>query len=110
MIAAQVAKLQAQVEALLNLTIRACERFVFLRPMMVNRELQDRFRSEGQMIAFTRLRNWLYWGFIQDLLKICSDADERTPCISKIADKLQQADINSAARNQLFVFDRLVRS
>jgi len=94
--AVQLTKLQAQVEALLNLAIRALERFVFLRPMMVNRQLQDRFTSEGQNIAFTRLRNWLYWGFIQELLKICLDADERTPCISKIAGKLQQPDINSA--------------
>lgn len=96
--AVQLAKLQAQAEALLNLAIRAHERFLFLRPMMVSRELQDRFTSEDEIIAFTQLRTWLYWGFVQELLKIWSDADERTPCISKIADKLQQPEINNALK------------
>jgi len=47
--AVQLTKLQAQVEALLNLAIGAHERFLFLRPMMVSRELQDRFTSEDEI-------------------------------------------------------------
>jgi HEPN superfamily AbiU2-like protein len=87
----KIAKLEAEVDSLLTLTIRANERFLFLRPMLANLPLNDRIQSEGKLPGFDRLRNWLYWGFIQELIKICSDNDPRTPCIAKIREQLQDA-------------------
>jgi hypothetical protein len=73
----QIAKLEAEVEALSNLTIRASKRFIFLRPMLANQELLDRIGKEEKAVGFRRLRNWLYWGLVQELSNICSDEDKR---------------------------------
>jgi hypothetical protein len=63
----EVAKLEAEVEALFNLTMRAYEKFIFLRPMLTNQELHDRIGREAKAIGFRQLRNWLYWDLVQEL-------------------------------------------
>jgi AbiU2 len=85
----QIVKLEVEVDALQNLTMRAYARFVFLRPMLTNQELHDRIGKEAKWIGFDRLRNWLYWGLAQELSKICSDNDPKSPSIAGIARKLQ---------------------
>jgi hypothetical protein len=95
----RIAKLEAEVEALFNLTIRAYKRFIFLRPMLANQELLDRIRKEAKAIGFGRLRNWLYWGLIQELTNICSDEDKRKRSFSikTVTRKLKDVQL----RNQL---------
>jgi len=93
----RIAKLEAEVEALLNLTIRAYERFIFLRPMLANQELLDRIGKEAKAIGFRRLRNWLYWGLVQELSKICYDKDPKSPSIAAVTRKLKDVQL----RNQL---------
>jgi hypothetical protein len=56
----RIAKLEAEVEALFNLTIRAYEKFIFLRPTLTNQELHDRIGKEANTMGFRQLRNWLY--------------------------------------------------
>jgi hypothetical protein len=93
----QIAKVEAEVEALFNLTIRAYERFIFLRPMLTNQELHDRISKEAKGIGFRQLRNWLYWALVQELIKICSDNDPRSPSIATVTRKLEDVEL----RNQL---------
>jgi hypothetical protein len=93
----RIAKLEAEVEALFDLTIRAYARFIFLRPMLVDQELHDRIGKEAKAIGFRQLRNWLYWGLVQELAKICSDKDPRSPSIMRLTEKLKEVEL----RNQL---------
>jgi hypothetical protein len=93
----RIAKLEAEVEALFNLTLRAYARFIILRPMLANQELHDRISKEAKGIGFRRLRDWLYWGLVQELTKICSDKDPRSPSIAALTRKLKDTQL----RNQL---------
>jgi AbiU2 len=85
----QIKKLEAEVEALFTLTVRAYGRFAFLRPMMRNKVLLRRIRRERKGDGFARLRNWLYWALVLDLNKICSDDGKRTPSLKRITEKLK---------------------
>jgi hypothetical protein len=85
----QIEKLEAEVEALFTLTIRAYGRFAFLRPMMRNKVLLRRIRRERKVEGFARLRNWLYWALVLELNKICSDDGKRTPSLKRITEKLK---------------------
>jgi hypothetical protein len=85
----QIAKLEGEVEALFDLTVRAYERFIFLRPMLRNQELLNRIGKQAKAIGFQRLRNWLYWSLVQELTKICSDKDPRSPSIASVTHKLK---------------------
>jgi hypothetical protein len=85
----QISKLEGEVEALFDLTIRAYARFIFLRPMLRNQELLDRVGEEAKATGFRRLRNWLYWSLVQELTKICSDNDPRSPSIATVTRKLK---------------------
>jgi hypothetical protein len=89
----QIAKLEAEVEALFELTLRAYSRFIFLRPMMNNQDLLDRIGKEAKGVGFRRLRDWLYWGLVQELAKVCSDKDSRSPSIASLTGKLKNADL-----------------
>jgi AbiU2 len=85
----QIKKLEAEVEALFTLTVRAYGRFAFLRPLMRNKVLLRRISKERKGEGFARLRNWLYWALVLELNKICSDDDERTPSLKRITEKLK---------------------
>jgi hypothetical protein len=89
MLTETIAKLESEVDSLLTLTLTAYERFLFLRPMMVHKGLNERIESEGKRLGFERLRNWLYWALVQELIKICSDNDRRTPCIANFRKQLR---------------------
>src|SRR5437588_2761137 len=93
----RIAKLEAEVEALFDLTIRAYARFIFLRPMLADQELNDRIGKQAKAIGFQQLRDWLYWALVQELAKICSDKDPRSPSITTITDKLK----DTALRKEL---------
>jgi hypothetical protein len=80
----QIARLEAEVDALHILTIHAYEKFIFLRPMLANQELHDRINKEGKADGFKRLRLWLYWSLVQELSNICSDMDARSPSIATV--------------------------
>jgi hypothetical protein len=86
----QIAKLEAEVEALLDLTIRAYQRFIFLRPMLADQKLHERINKEGKGVGFNRLRNWLYWSLVQQLSNICSDKDKRSLSIRTVTRKLKK--------------------
>ncbi|HEY1768885.1 MAG TPA: hypothetical protein VGG02_01350 [Chthoniobacterales bacterium] len=85
---AAVAKLEAQVDALEELTLRAFNRYLFLAPMLTSGELASRMNDERNGNLFVQLRGWLYWGLVQELAKICLDRDEKSPCISSIRSNL----------------------
>jgi hypothetical protein len=89
----QITKLEAEVEALFDLTIRAYARFIFLRPMLANQELLDRIRKEAKGVGFRRLRDWLYWGLVQELSKICYDKDPRSPSIARMTRELKDVQL-----------------
>jgi AbiU2 len=85
---ADITKLESEVEALFNLTLRASARFRFLKPMLDNRKLIDRIELEGKGEGFNQLRNWLYWGLVLELSKLCRDNDTRSPSIYAIRERL----------------------
>ena len=58
----RIAKLEAEVDSLLGLLIRAYGQFLFLRPMMVNEKLIERISLQEKGVGFGQLRDWLYWG------------------------------------------------
>jgi hypothetical protein len=89
----RIAKLEAEVEALFDLTLRAYARFIFLRPMLTNQELHDRIGKQAKAIGFQQLRSWLYWGLVQELAKICSDKDPRSPSIMRLTQKLRNVEL-----------------
>lgn len=84
-----IKKLESQVYSLLTLFMRAYSQYLFQRPMMVNTNLISRMGMKGKRRGFEHLRNQLYWNLIQEIVKICDDSDERTPCIKKITSKLE---------------------
>lgn len=84
-----IAKLEAEVQSLLGLLTRAYAQFLFLRPMMVNERLIKRIGSQEKGVGFRQLREWLYWGFIQEIVKLCQDLDARTPSIRKLRNALE---------------------
>src|SRR3712207_2699381 len=100
MIADRLRKLAAQSESLHTLLLRAYAKFLFFRPMMLNRKLNDRISAEDRHVGFEQLRNWLYWGFVQDLVKICADSDPRTPSIRNIRVALANAEVVHALRTK----------
>ena len=61
--------------------------------MMLNDKLNARISTEGRGAAFDQLRNWLYWDFIQELVKICADSDPRSPSIRNIKTALGDEQI-----------------
>ena len=89
----QIAKLEGEVEALFDLILRAHARFIFLRPMMNNQDLLHRIGKEAKGVGFRRLRDWLYWGFVHELAKICSDKDSRSPSIARLTEKLKNTEL-----------------
>ena len=91
----RIAKLEAEVEALFDLAIRAYARFIFLRPMLTDQELHNRIGKEAKAIGFRQLRSWLYWGLVQELVKICWDKDPRSPSIMTLARKLTDAELRN---------------
>jgi len=84
-----IKKLESQVDSLLTLFMRAYSQYLFQRPMMVNTDIISRMGKEGKRRGFEHLRNQLYWNLVQEIVKICDDSDERTPCIKKITMKLK---------------------
>jgi hypothetical protein len=91
----QISRLEGEVEALFDLTLRAYARFIFLRPMMRNQDLLDRIGKQTKGVGFRRLRNWLYWALVHELAKICSDKDPRSPSIAKMTRKLKDAELRT---------------
>jgi len=98
--AEKIAKLKAQVESLQGLLIRAYAKFLFFRPMMVNDPLNERISNEGRHTGFSQLRNWLYWDFIQELVKLCDDSDDRTPSIRQLKKALAEPAILASLKEQ----------
>jgi len=89
----RIAKLEAEVEALFDLTLRAYARFMFLRTMLANQALNDRISKQAKAIGFRQLRSWLYWALVQELAKICSDRDPRSPSIAAVTRKLKDVGL-----------------
>lgn len=85
----KIAKLKAQVESLLGLLIRAYGQFLFLRPMMVNPKLIERISLQEKGVGFRQLRDWLYWGFTQAIVKVCLDTGDKTPSIRNLSTALE---------------------
>lgn len=81
-------KLKAHVDALEDLTLRAFNRYLFLKPMLTSEPLIARINGENNSDYFERLRGWLYWGLVQELAKICRDKDQKSPSVSAIQRKL----------------------
>jgi hypothetical protein len=96
----RIEKLEAHVEALFKLTIVAHERFLFLRSMMINQQLIDRIRNQARGICFRQLRDWLYWGLVLEVRKICSDSSGQSPCIRKLNIALEDAETIKALEDK----------
>jgi hypothetical protein len=89
----QIKKLEAEVDALQTLTMRAYGRFIFLRPMLRDPAVHHRINKERKVVGFEGLRNWLYWALILELSKICSDNNDRSPSIIRITEKLKDVQL-----------------
>jgi len=98
--AGKIAKLQAEVDSLLGLLIRAYGKFLFFRPMMLNEKLNERMSLQEKGIGFRQLREWLYWGFIQEIVKLCLDPDDRTPSIRKLKKALEDESTLQALKQK----------
>jgi hypothetical protein len=96
----KIAKLEAEVDSLLGLLVRAYGQFLFLRPMMLNKKLIARISSQEKGVGFRQLRDWLYWGFIQEIVKICVDPDGRTPSIRKLRKALEDESALQALKEK----------
>jgi len=96
----RIERLEAHVDALLKLTIGAHERFLFLRPMMINQQLTDRIGNQERAICFRQLRGWLYWGLVLEVRKICSDSSDQSPCIRKFSIALEDAETIKALEDK----------
>jgi len=96
----QIKKLEAEVEALFTLMVRAYGLFAFIKPMMRNKVLLRRIESERKGEGFELLRNWLYWALVLELNKICSDDDERAPSLKGITKKLEDVHLRKQLENK----------
>ena len=89
----KIAKLDGEVESLLTLLLRAYGQFLFFRPMMVNEKLIQRMSLQKKGVGFRQLRDWLYWGFVQQIVNLCLDPDDRTPSIRKLRRELEDEGV-----------------
>jgi HEPN superfamily AbiU2-like protein len=96
----RIVKLEAQVDSLLGLLVRAYAKFFFLRPMMLNEGLNQTISSEERGACFRQLRNWLYWDFVLELVKVCDDSDERTPSIRQLKEALADTETLPALKEK----------
>lgn len=101
-----IKKLESQVDSLLTLFMRAYSQYLFQRPMMVNTDLISRMEMEGKSRGFEHLRNQLYWNLVQEIVKICDDSDERTPCIKKITMKLKDKNTLKILEDRYMVLNQ----
>jgi hypothetical protein len=100
----RIAKLEAEVEALFDLTIRAHVRFIFLRPMLADQQLRDRIGKEAKAIGFQQLRDWLYWDLVQELSKICSDKEAKSPSIAAKIEVSEDIQMGFATTRALSIY------
>jgi hypothetical protein len=56
--------------------------------MLASKKLIDRIELEKKHIVFEQVRMWLYWDFVQELVKICDDSGDRTPSLRRLRDAL----------------------
>jgi hypothetical protein len=103
----QIAKLEAEVEALLTSTIGAYQKFIFLCPMLENQKLHGRINKERNAYGFERLRLWLYWSLVQQLSNICSDTDSRSPSIATVTEKLKKDQLRKQLEEKCVKNNRL---
>jgi HEPN superfamily AbiU2-like protein len=98
--AERIVELQAHVESLQDSLLRAYEKFLFLRPMIVNEGLNQRISAEGRGVCFQQLRDWLCWDFILELVKICDDSYETTPSIRQLKKALADTETLRALKEK----------
>jgi hypothetical protein len=96
----RIVKLEAQVDSLQHLLIRAYAKFLFLRPMLMNEGLNQTISSEERGACFRQLRNWLYLDFVLELVKVCDDSDERTPSIRQLKEALADPETLRALKEK----------
>jgi hypothetical protein len=63
--------------------------------------LLDRIEQENKAVGFNQLRNWLYWGLVLELAKLCHDngKQKRAPSIYAIRKKLSNRAVVKALRD-----------
>jgi len=98
MIEQQLTKLRGHMDRLFDLAIGAWERAKLLEPMMRDDELNKRIGRERKGAAFSRLRIFLYWDLINEIVKLTSDDSERCPSIRNIVAMLKRPGIREELR------------
>lgn len=80
----QVEKLQAHAGHLLDEFIRLKERYAMLHPMLFAADVINEHGSHESARGFSILRHSLFLSCAQDIAKLTSDKDERTPSIRRL--------------------------
>lgn len=85
---AQLLKIQAHAEHLLDGFIGLRERYVMLSPMLFNRDVIDSYGKGSKARGFRIIKNNLFLFCCQDIAKLCLDAYDTSPSIKTIVERL----------------------
>lgn len=96
----QIEKLEAHASHLLDEFIRLRERYALLDPMLFREEVPKLRGSGKQWRGFVILRQSLFLSCCQDIAKLSTDSDDRTPSIRNLLIALSDERIRSQLRDR----------
>lgn len=98
----QIRRLDAHASHLLNGFLDLRAKYALLKPMLLDKDLAERTRGD-RVRGFILLRHTLFLSCAQDVAKLCTDTDNRTPSVNKIVDALEDEALRSRLREMFSV-------
>lgn len=99
----QVAKLRAHASRVLDLFRTLRDRFALLKPLAFDADLASRVGDGPRAYAHMVLKDALLESCVQNIAKISSDSDGRTPSLTNIMDALDWATVQAKLRTDYAV-------
>lgn len=96
----QIDKLEAHASHLLDEFIRLRERYALLDPMLFQEEVPKLRGTGKQWRGFVILRQSMFLSCCQDIAKLSTDSDDRTPSIQNLLVALSNERIRSELRDR----------
>jgi hypothetical protein len=95
---------EAHASHLLDEFIKLRERYEMLDPMLFNQAVVATYGVGHRARGFLTLRQSLFMSCVQDIAKLCSDKDERTPSIRNIARALEDSTFTTILRERYAIW------
>lgn len=100
----QIERLEAHASHLLDEFIMLRERYAMLEPLLFDRSVVERRSAGKQARGFLTLRQSLFLTCVQDIAKLSSDKDARTPSIRNLVLALGDASLVSKLKERYAIW------